>query len=127
MVEVEMTKDIHDYDPKLFGLITLRQLVLLLIGLAYSVPITLLLPIEDLSVKVMVLAVLMTPAIMCGWVTVYGLKLEQYVKQVVISTFLSPQNRLYKIEGSVDFLQEEEQKTSGKKRIKPSTKYKPYK
>ena len=29
MVEVEMTKDIRDYEPKLFGLVTTRQIFVL--------------------------------------------------------------------------------------------------
>ena len=127
MVEVEMTKDIHEYDPKLMGLITTRQLVLLLIGLAYSIPIAFLLPVEDLSIKILVMAFLMFPVLVCGWMNMQGMKMEQFVAQVVKSVFLHPQKRLYKIEGSAGYLQEEKAKAQEHKKIKPSSKYKAWK
>ena len=71
MVEVEMTKDIRDYEPKLFGLVTTRQIIVLSIGIAYAAPIALLIP-TDFANQCMIAVFLMLPMILIGWVSVYG-------------------------------------------------------
>ena len=53
-VEVEMSKDIHDYEPKIIGFMTMRQLVCVAIGLAYAVPLAVFLPISDLTTRLII-------------------------------------------------------------------------
>ena len=98
MVEVEMTKDIKDYETKLFGILTLRQLILVAIGLAYSIPLAIFLPLGSLMTRLVVGALAMTPVIMLGWISVYGMRLETFLIQVIRSSILTPTNRKYKVE-----------------------------
>ena len=124
MVEAEMTKDIRDYEAKWFGLVTMRQMILLLIGAAYSIPLALIVP-GDFSIKIMAGAIGMAPVILLGWVSVYGMRLEQFALQFLRSTVLAPTKRKYKVQSSTQYLDAEFLKEAPQKRkkAKPSEKY----
>ncbi len=63
MIDAEMTRDIREYEPKLFNLITVRQLVLLVIGFAIAIPLVLFLPIKDITYRIIIGTVAMSPMI----------------------------------------------------------------
>lgn len=122
MIDAEMTRDIREYEPKLFNLITVRQLVLLVIGFAIAIPLVLFLPIKDITYRIIIGTVAMSPMIACGWVTVYGMKLERFILQIIKTAFLMPKTRKYKPEGTVDYLPApvRYKKTAEKKKIQRS-------
>lgn len=120
MVEVEMTKDIRDYEPKLFGLVTTRQIFVLSIGIAYAAPIALLIP-TDFANQCMIVVFLMLPMILIGWVSVYGMRMETFVIQVVRSMLLSPRQRKYERIDSAEYLKDETKEK--KKKIITSEQY----
>ncbi len=124
MIDVEITRDIRDYEPKLFNLITTRQLILLIIGLIIAVPVVILVPIENLTIRMIIGTLIMGPFIACGWVTIYGMKLEKYLWQIIKSSFFMPKNRKYKPESTVDFLPAPKRRnTSVKKKITRTREY----
>lgn len=116
MIQVEMTIDIRDYEPKLFGIATRRQFILLGIGAAYAIPLAQFL-YTDFSSQCMAAVFLMTPVFLLGWVSVYGMKLEQFLGQMVCSLVLTPKKRVYEKEQTEDFLAEEDGSSRKKKKI----------
>ena len=99
MIEVEMSKDIHDFAPKILGPFTKRQLVCSLIGAAIAYPIGAVLYRLGFSwdVVLIVAAVCALPALLCGFKQVYGLNFETYFIRYVIGYFLKPTYRKYKV------------------------------
>lgn len=126
MIEVEMTKDIRDYEPKLFGLVTTRQIICVGIGLAYAVPIAMVIP-ADFATQCMIATLLMLPVILAGWVSVYGMRMEQFVLQMIRSLILTPQNRKYKQEDSMAYLRVNKIEKKRKKKIISSPDYQAHK
>ena len=118
MIEVEMSKDIRDYQPKIIGPFTKRQVLGIVIGAAYAFPIALLLPVSDMFVKIMIAMVLAAPAVMCGWVDLYGMHLEQFVIYVIRKNYLTPRKRKYKTESTFyeEIKNTEQDDNTGKKK-----------
>ena len=124
MVEVEMTKDIRSYDPKLFGIVTVRQIICLTIGAALALPLIFLLPVEDITTKVMIGMIPLIPMILLGWLKVYGMTLEKFLWQAMRSLVLTPSERKYKTQSTIDFLTLPIDEDKKKKiKIKPSAEY----
>lgn len=116
MIEVDMTQDIREYEPKLFGLVTSRQIVLLAIGCSYSIPLALFLPLgNDINARFTVGMLCMIPVILLGWVKVYGMRLEQFLWQALLSLVLTPHNRIYKTEYAYTEASSEEAKKKNRK------------
>lgn len=126
MVEVEMTKDIRDYEPKLFGLVTGRQIILLAVGCAYSIPLAMIIP-TDFATKCMIAVLALTPMFLLGWVEVYGMKMEKFLLQIIRYTVLTPSKRKYKVDTSRDFIKEPQSSKQKKKKIIKSAEYKVHK
>ena len=115
MIEVDMTQDIREYEPKLFGLVTSRQIILLAIGCSYSIPLAIFLPLgNDITARFMVGMLCMIPVILLGWVEVYGMRLEQFLWQALLSLVLTPHNRIYKTDYAYEYLREKEPKKKQK-------------
>lgn len=115
MIEVDMTQDIREYEPKLFGLVTSRQILLLAAGCCYSIPLAVFLPLgDDITVRFMVGMLCMIPVILLGWVEVYGMRLEQFLWQALLSLVLTPHNRIYKTDYAYEYLREKEPKKKQK-------------
>jgi len=106
MIEVDVPKDIREYEPKLFNLVTLRQVILLIIGCAIAVLAFFVLPIKDWTVRGILSSFLFIPSIIFGWMEVYGMKLEKFLWQVIKSSLLVPKVRPYKPESTIDYLPE---------------------
>ena len=128
MVEVEMTKDIKNYEPRLIGPFTTRQVILLAIGLAYAVPMAIWLPIEDITIRILVAVVALAPMIACGWLDMMGMRLEMFVYQAFIKRIFRPKERVYEVDESNPYMTmvKEEQPLEAKKKklkVKKSKKY----
>ena len=66
MIEIEMSKDIRDFSPKLIGIFDARQLVCLGVASAYGIPLTFLLlkTLEmDISLALTIVVIAMAPPI----------------------------------------------------------------
>ena len=100
MIEVEMSKDIRDFQTKLIGPFTKRQLICIVIGLAYGVPLFFIFGSTgmDIVLRVLIPVILMTPTIACGWVNLYGMPLEKFMVHIIKTVFFRPKRRLYQIE-----------------------------
>ena len=82
MIEIEMSKDIRDFSPKLIGIFDARQLVCLGVASAYGIPLTFLLlkTLEmDISLALTIVVIAMAPPIACGYVKLYGLYLDVFL------------------------------------------------
>lgn len=123
MVEVEMTKDIHDYEPKLLGLVTTRQLICLVIGAAYTLPTLMSIPVSDISMLAIIGVVMLMPMIAVGWIKIYGMNMEAFVVTALEPLLLCPTNRKYETQNSTEWLTKEFESTKQKKKIKPSKEY----
>ena len=95
MLEIEMPKDIKNYEPKILGPLTLRQLVCLGISLSYGIPFVLFTH-GDIVVRIMVGLALMVPVLLCGWLKVYNEPFEKFIKIIIINKFVKPEKRKYK-------------------------------
>ena len=129
MIQIDLPNDITDYAPRVIGPFTMRQIVCTVIGGAYAVPIAMALPFDDYLIKAIAGAVLITPALACGWIDVYGMPLERFAWQVIKFMFVNSPVRVYRQEKpgeSLKGLIPEEPEKSGKKKVLPSEKYKAY-
>lgn len=95
MLEIEMSKDIKNFEPKIIGPFTLRQIACIGISCAYGIPFFILFDVEIVT-RVMVTLALMAPVILCGWIKIYDVHLEQFIKIIFISKFVKPSKRKYK-------------------------------
>ena len=105
MIEIEIPKDVRDYEAKLIGPFTTRQLFcfLGLVGacfLTYKGTSALL--GKDSSFVVILTMIAAIPFGLVGWFKPYGMHFEKFAKSVFISTILAPAKRLYKIENLYD-------------------------
>lgn len=122
MLSVDVNPDIKDYESKIMGVITKRQLVCLLIGLAIGIPLFFIIPIEDTVTRVFVSLLGALPAIICGWWKFYGLPVEEYISVYYNTKIKSPAKRTYVREpdpfGITDYKQ-----TNPKKKVVRSQDY----
>lgn len=104
MISIDMTQDIREYEPKLFNLVTIRQLILLVLGAVIAVPIVIYLPIKDITIRCLLATIAMSPFIVAGWVPIFGMRMELFLWQVIKSSLLVPKVRIYQSEGVIDYL-----------------------
>lgn len=104
MLEIEMSKDIRDFQPRILGPFTKRQIVCVVLGISVVAILLPIVKIEDIALRVLVLALFAVPFILCGWVTLFGMPLEQFALQVLKSTILAVPVRKYKTENKFDYL-----------------------
>lgn len=101
MIEIEMSADVRNFEPKIMGPFSLRQLICVGIGAAIAVPILLLsfIPIEARCILAIVLSV---PAFACGFLKLYGMNAEVFFLKVIIPLYLNPMKRKYVTELSFE-------------------------
>ena len=111
MIEIEIPKDIKDYEPKLIGPLTARQtvcagamLVITLVG--YNV----LKMFFDNSLKIVIPLVICLIPILIGWYKPYGMRFEKYAISQFYTVILPPKKRLYKVENLYDQFDKEIEK-----------------
>jgi len=126
MIEIEIPKDIRDYEAKLIGPFTTRQLfcaIGLAIGCFGSYKIAVNIFGEDTGLVWLFPAIVAVPLGLIGWYKPYGLPFEKFAKSVFVSMFLAPAKRVYKISNlhdEFDLLidKEEKAKISENKKVK---------
>lgn len=96
MLEIEMSRDIKDFQPKIVGPFTLRQIVCVAIALSYGLPLYFLLP-GDIITRVMIALFAMVPVLLCGWFKVYDEPFEKFIKIIIVNKFVKPVKRKYKV------------------------------
>lgn len=98
MIERDIPRDIRKYESKFIGPFTLRQSICFGIASVLGVGAYLLQRSiwPDSEPSFMVSFILGTPPILFGWLKPQGMKLEEFIKSVFVTTVLSPRNRIYK-------------------------------
>lgn len=104
MIQVEMSKDISDFSPKIISIFDLRQLVCVAAACAYGLPIILYADFVDFYTRFTVAAILMFPVLACGWVKPYGMTLERFAWHILKTRFLTPKKRPYVTENTYGYL-----------------------
>lgn len=119
MIEIEMSKDIHDYEPRVVGMFTVRQIVCLCISAAYAVPLFMILGWFGLSMttRATIAILLAAPGIACGYVKLYGMPLEKFFVSCVLPQLLFPTKRKYVTENTLDYLTRDDKKEAPKKKL----------
>ena len=104
MIELKITKEIGDYEPKFIGPFTLRQSICIAVGapICYFIYKTLS-PIMTADVAGFFCAIPGGIAALFGWVKPYGMKTEKFIQSVFVNMFLAPTNRRYKTENYHEF------------------------
>lgn len=103
MIEIEIPKDVKEYEPKLIGNFTSRQVialacVALISGLGYKI----IGNFTESGLRVLIPLVLDIPFALFGWYKPYGMKFEKYAKVYIYTNILPPKHRKYKIENIYD-------------------------
>lgn len=97
MIEIRITKEISDYEPKLLGPLTLRQSACVAAGAPFCYLIVRYLgPILTTEVAMFFCFIPAGIAYAFGWARPYGMKMEQFLRSVFVNRFLAPTHRKYK-------------------------------
>ena len=97
MIEIRITKEISDYEPKLLGPLTLRQSACVAAGAPFCYLIIRYLgPLLTTEVAMFFCFIPAGLAYAFGWAKPYGMKMEQFLRSVFVNRFLAPTRRKYK-------------------------------
>ena len=126
MIEIEMSKDIRDYEPRVVGMFTVRQIVCLCISAAYAIPIFMLLGWLGLGMTTQAtVAILMAaPGIACGYVKMHGMPLEKFFVSCVLRQLLFPAKRKYVTENTLDYIVQDQKEENAQPKKKLTRKQK---
>ena len=108
-MKIKMSSNISKYKPKFISNFTLRQTISLVVCLAINVPTYLLIKTyinEELaSWLILILGV---PILCFGWAEFQGLPFEKFIGEFILSNFIAPKIRPFKIEDELEeFIKEE--------------------
>lgn len=103
MVEVEMSKDIRAYEPKIIASLSLRQLIGIAVGVVLAVPVLLFLPI-DMTFRIILAILVAAPGIACGFLRFYEMPCEVFFLKVFIPFYFGNVHRKYITESEYDSL-----------------------
>lgn len=97
MIEIRVTKEISDYEPKLLGPFTIRQGICLM----FCVPVCYFIirfasRMLTLDVAAFLCFIPAGIAYAFGWAKPYGMKMETFIHSIFINRILAPTNRKYK-------------------------------
>ena len=120
LIEVEMSKDIREYKPKIIGPFTSRQTVCILISLSFVIPILFFVHGISLEIRMLIAAFLAFPVMACGWCEPYGIPLEKFVWLVIKTMLFTPTVRKYKEHNFYAEMFQEKQ-VKKKKIVRPKT------
>lgn len=132
MIRAKVPKEIGDYEAKVAGPLTMRQLIIFLlvaplIFLIYSYAT----PLLGRSISGYLLVLPAGIAFLFGWFKPYGMRFEEFAKTAFVSNILSPSKRLYKTENYYDKVNQiiisEQLKDEPKKKKKSKSSKKGYK
>ena len=98
MIEIEMSRDIKEYSPKVLAFLDKRQVICVSIAIAYTFPIIMgwgFLADIEITTRLLIAMIAAAPAIVCGWVKVYGIPVDKFFFQTILPMYLSPMKRKY--------------------------------
>ena len=95
MKEIAIPEDISKYEASFIFGMTARQLMFVLVGLAFGAPAFFALKAIDMTLAFIVTAILAAPFIVCAFVKVYSMRMEDFLRSAIISNVLSPKKRKY--------------------------------
>lgn len=96
-LEVKVTKEIRDFEPKVIGPFTFRQLLCLAIAFPFIfVILKYLSPIITIDIAGFLCIPIAGAAFLMGWYEPYGMKTEKFIRSVFVNRFLAPAHRKYK-------------------------------
>lgn len=111
MIEIEIPKDIKEYEPKFIGPFTLRKFLgvvgsVLVMVIGYNV----LKGVFDNGLKVLIPLVLATIPFLFGYYKPYGLPFEKYAIAQLNTNIIPPKVRKYKTENLFEKLEKDIEK-----------------
>lgn len=95
MIEVEMSKDIREFEPKLIGPFSARQFLFIGIACAYGIPFMISFKALPIMPRVVVGMALMAPVLACGFVKVFGMYLGTFFFRYVLGALIRPATRKF--------------------------------
>lgn len=104
MIQIEMSKDIRDFSPKVISVFDLRQIICIGIAASYGIPFVMSATAIELTTRITIAVIIMMPVILCGWIKIYGMPFEKFITHMLINRFLTPEKRYYKSECKMGFL-----------------------
>ena len=126
-----MSRDVREFEPKIIAFFTQRQLMCVGVGCAYAIPIALMIPTNEVIIKILIALILAAPALLCGWIKISDMYFDKYFMDVLLPSFLYPQKRIYQSKNSyeefLEKLDEENKKKPKKKKIHYTREYRPMK
>lgn len=131
MIDVEMTDDVRKYETKpILKIFTVRQGICVGAGIGVGLIIGGMLPIKDITFKLIAIALIAIPIAMCGFVQLNGNYFEFVILRFIYLKFLTPQKRRNKQKNLAKMKIQEIQKADENEKLKnltPSQKKKYYK
>lgn len=115
MITVEMSDDIRKYENKTVGPFTTRQIVGIALGSVVALPIVMIVPLQDISNKILLFAVILIPFLACGFSRSSGGPIEVVAIRILYFYFFTPRKR--KIIQKNEFYEEIKQRQEEKKNI----------
>lgn len=115
-VEIDMTKDLKEYEPRVIGVFSLRQVIAVGVNAIIATPIAIITPLT-ITYKIFLFAILMLPAIFCGWLPIENMHFEDFLIEVIRASFKSPTRRFY--ENKSEIIPEKKQKIKKSKEFTP--------
>lgn len=99
MIEIEIPADIKEYEPKVLGPFSSRQIIGI-IGIAVTsiVGYNILNLVFDNGLRFLIPLFLDLPWVLFAYYKPYGMKFEDYFKSQLYTTIIPPKRRLYKVE-----------------------------
>lgn len=97
MLEIRVTKEIRDFEPKVIGPFTFRQLICLGIGspIVYFI-LKYFSPIVTVDIAAFFCFPVAALAYLIGWYEPYGMKTEKFIRSIFVNRILAPSHRKYK-------------------------------
>lgn len=106
-IEIEITKEIGNYEPKFVGPLTIRQTACLSVAVPVCILIYITLsPVLTGDVAGFFCIIPAAFAAAFGWLKPYGMKAEEFLRSVFINTMVAPCNRKYIIDNHTDVFME---------------------
>lgn len=128
MIEIEMSRDIREFEPKIIGPLSVRQLVCVAIGAVIAIPLFMLVP-GPIEIRIVLAIFLAAPAFIAGFLKLYGMPAEKFFLKVLVPNLTNPTSRKYKTKNTFEYLKGEPEHTekdkSGKKKIMYSRVHRP--
>ena len=116
MVQVEMNRDIREFEPKVIGPFTLKQAKCVGVMAAYGFPLFFTLYKHSLYTAAIVVGISIAPPILIGWVKVRNMSFEKFFIRWFYWRIRTPRIRRYKSKPYLkEFVEAEEKKIENDK------------